>query len=85
MQQNADPFCCIAEPKMYGGDEEMRPTNKIFPSGGFSSSLLMHTEQIENSDSIDSQYENEIMLDEFDLFVRHHKQTSHFRRCGASA
>ena len=85
MQQDADPFCCIAEPKMYGGDEKMRPTNKIFPRGGFSSSLLMHTEQIENSDSIDSQYENEIMLDELDLFVHQKPRRGHQVRCGASA
>ena len=59
--------------------------SKFFPKGGFSSSLLMHTEQIGDSDSIHSQYENEIMLDEFDLFVRHHKQTNNFSKVGASA
>jgi hypothetical protein len=71
---------------LYGGDEKMRPTNKkIFPRGGFSSSLLMHTKQIEKHDSINSQYENEIMLDEFDLFVNQKPRRGNLMRCGASA
>ncbi|MGY5149964.1 MAG: hypothetical protein ACW9W3_07855 [Candidatus Nitrosopumilus sp. bin_68KS] len=64
----------------------MKPANKkIFPRGGFSSSLLMYTEQIENPDSINSQYENEIMLDEFDLFVHQKPRRGSLMRCGASA
>ncbi len=70
---------------MYGGGEKMKPASKIFPRGGFSSSLLMHAEQIENSDSIESQYENEIMLDEFDLFVHQRPRRGNQVRCGASA
>lgn len=48
----------------------MKPTNnKFFPKGRFSSSLLHHIKQIPESDSINSQYENEIMLNDLDLFV----------------
>ncbi|MDH3311538.1 MAG: hypothetical protein OEM28_00120 [Nitrosopumilus sp.] len=64
----------------------MKPTNKKkFSKGGFSSSLLAHIEQIKNSDSINFQYENEIMLDDFDLFVKQKKsRRGHLVRCGTS-
>jgi len=64
----------------------MKPVNRKFsPKGRFSSSLLIHTEQTENSDSINSQYENEIMLDDFDLFVNQQKsRRGHLVRCSTS-
>ncbi|QLH06106.1 hypothetical protein [Nitrosopumilus ureiphilus] len=65
----------------------MKPANnKKFPSGRFSSSLLTHIEQIENSDSVDSQYENKVMLDDFDLFVNQKKsRRGNLVRSGTSA
>lgn len=65
----------------------MKPANNnFFPKGGFSSSLLIPIEQIENSDRVNSQYENEIMLDDFDLFVNQKKsRRGHLVRCGVSA
>ncbi|MFQ5496450.1 MAG: hypothetical protein ACE5DU_01040 [Nitrosopumilus sp.] len=63
----------------------MKPIRtKKFPPGRFSSSLLMQTKQIKNSDSINSQYENEIMLDEFDFFIHQQNPTSHLSKYGAS-
>jgi len=64
----------------------MKPIKtKKFPISRFSSSLLMQTKKITNSDSINSQYENEIMLDEFDFFTHQQNPTSHISKCGASA
>jgi len=65
----------------------MKPANRKFsPKGRFSSSLLSHIEQVEDSDSINSQYENEIMLDDFDLFVNQQKsRRGHLARCSRSA
>jgi hypothetical protein len=52
----------------------VKPANKkFFPKGRFSSSLLHHIEQIQESYSINTQYENEIMLNDLDLFANQKK------------
>jgi hypothetical protein len=50
----------------------MKPANK-FPKGRFSSLLWNHIKQIQKSDGIDTHYENEIMLNDLDLFVNQKK------------
>ena len=50
----------------------MKPiTNKFFPRGGFSSSQWNHTEQIKNI--VNSLYENELILQDLDLFTSQNK------------
>lgn len=63
----------------------MKPANK-FPKGRFSSSLWNHIEQIQKSDGINTHYENEIMLNDLDLFVNQKKsRRGQINRCGAAA
>ena len=55
------------------------------PKSGVSSSMLTHIEQIENIDSINSQHESEILLDNLDLFINQKKsRRGHLVRCEAS-
>ncbi|BDQ30552.1 hypothetical protein NZNM25_08050 [Nitrosopumilus zosterae] len=61
----------------------MKPVKK-FPKGRFSSSLWNHIEQIQKSDGIDTHYENEIMLNDLDLFVNQKSRRGQQNRCGAA-
>lgn len=64
----------------------MKPVNnKNFPKGRFSSSLWNHIKQIQKSDGINNHYENEIMLNDLDLFVNQKKsRRGQVNRCGAA-
>jgi len=65
----------------------MRPVSREkSPKSGISSSMLTYIEQIENIDSINSQHESEILIDNFDLFINQKKsRRGHLIICGASA
>ena len=66
----------------------MKPTHKrLSPRGRFLSSQRYHIEQIINSDSSNSLYENEIMLDDLDLFLNQKKSRRGHQTfsCGVTA
>jgi len=70
------------------GMKKMKPnTDNFFLSGGFSSSQWNSTKRIDDVDVLESLYEIEPILNDFDLFTSHYKsKKSHQRsRCGVSA
>ncbi|PBO85006.1 MAG: hypothetical protein COA77_06455 [Thaumarchaeota archaeon] len=70
------------------GMKKMKPkTDNFFLGGGFSSSQWNCTKRIDDVDVMESLYEIEPILHDFDLFTSHCKsEKSHQRsRCGVSA